>query len=129
MAQALHGFRVVDDAVPLPLTEQRGDPDRGRRIVIDRAVGNCLICHQAPEPTERFQGDLAPTLAGVGGRLSVGQLRLRVIDQTLLNPQSIMPPYYRVAGLTRVDVRHVGKPVLTAEEVEDVVAYLATLKE
>lgn len=125
----LAAFEVVGDAIARPLAPGTGDVSRGRRIVIDREVGNCLICHHVPEQSERFQGDLGPDLAGVGNRLSAAQLRLRVVDQTRLNPASIMPAYYRIDGLARVAERYAGKPVLTAEQVEDVVAYLASLKE
>ena len=122
-------LRVEADAVPASLTGMAGDAARGRRIVLDRETGNCLICHRAPEPDERFQGDIAPTLAGVGRRLTTGQIRLRLIDQSRLNPATIMPPYYRVDGLRHVAARFSGKPVLSAAEIEDVVAYLATLKD
>jgi L-cysteine S-thiosulfotransferase len=128
-AEQLVPFAVVADAVPLPLGGQIGDPDRGERLVRDRERGNCLICHSIPVAAERFQGDLAPPLAGVGGRLTPGQLRLRLIDQTRLNPATIMPAYYRIDGLTRVATRFQGKPALTAAEIEDVIAWLATLKE
>jgi L-cysteine S-thiosulfotransferase len=122
-------FTVVGDAIPEPLAGKRGDPARGRRIVLDRELGNCLICHQVPEAGEPFQGDLGPNLAGVGGRLSPGQIRLRLVDQSRLNPATIMPPYHRIDGLNWVAARYRGRPVLSAEEIEDVVAYLATLKE
>lgn len=126
---AVATYAVVGDAVPAPLDGRVGDPARGRRIVLDRETGNCLICHKAPAPAERFQGDLGPDLAGVGGRLTVGQLRLRVVDQRRLNPASVMPPYHRIDGTARVGQRWRGKPALDAQAVEDVVAWLATLKE
>lgn len=118
---------VVGDAIPSPLTPAAGDAARGKTIVLDRANGNCLICHRLPVPGELFQGEIGPDLGGVGQRLSAGQLRLRLVDQTRINPATVMPPYYRVAGLERVDPRYRGKPALKAEEIEDVVAYLATL--
>jgi len=122
-------FEIVGDAVPTPLTAAPGDPARGRGVVVDRRVGLCLLCHSGPFPEERLQGSLAPELAGVGSRLSVGQLRLRVVDASRINPNTIMPPYYRTDGLTRVAPSHTGKPILSAEQVEDVVAFLATLTE
>ena len=122
-------FRVDGDAVIAPLGGHRGDANRGERVVRDRERGNCLICHSVPVPAERFQGDLGPPLAGVGNRLSVGQLRLRLIDQTRINPDTIMPPYYRTDRLIRVAPRYQGNPALTAAEIEDVIAWLATLKE
>lgn len=120
-------YEIVGDAVPGSLTGTAGDPARGRRILVNRRVGLCLLCHSGPFPEERLQGSLAPDLAGVGSRLSAGQLRLRVIDASRVNPGTIMPPYYRTDGLTRVARAHAGKPILNAEEVEDVVAFLATL--
>ena len=95
----------------------------------NRSVGLCLLCHSGPIPEERFQGTLAPSLAGAGTRWSVAQLRLRIVDGSRLNPDTIMPPYYRTTGLTRVAKAFGGKTILTAEQIEDVVAYLAILKE
>ena len=120
-------FLVTGDAVVQPLTAMAGDVARGRRIVLDRETGNCLICHKVPEPAEPFQGDLGPDLGGIGKRLTAGQIRLRLIDESRLNPQTLMPPYHRVEGLSRVAAKYRGKPVLTAQEIEDVVAYLGTL--
>lgn len=74
-------------------------------------------------------GSLAPGLAGVGKRLSVGQLRLRIVDASRVNPNTIMPPYYRNEGLNRVAPAYAGKPTLSAEQIEDVVAFLASLTE
>jgi sulfur-oxidizing protein SoxX len=101
----------------------------GRGIVVDRRLGACLLCHTGPFPEERFQGTLAPDLSGAGSRWSAGQLRLRLVDATRLEPATIMPPYYRVDGLTRVGSPWFGRPILTAQEVEDVVAFLATLRD
>ena len=91
--------------------------------------GLCLLCHNGPFPEERMQGTLAPDLKGAGSRWSEGQLRLRIVDARRLNPNSIMPPYYRIDGLNRVAALLRGKPVLTAEQIEDVVAFLVTLRE
>jgi len=96
--------------------------------VANRQVGLCLLCHSGPFPEERFQGDLAPDLTGVGARLPEGQIRLRIVDSAKLNPQSIMPAYYRSEGLTRVAIAFRGKTILSAEQIEDVVAYLSTLR-
>jgi L-cysteine S-thiosulfotransferase len=120
---------VEGDAIPEPLAARPGDAARGRAIVANRGVGLCLLCHSGPIAEERFQGTLAPSLAGAGARWSVGQLRLRIADGARLNPDTIMPPYYRTTGLRRVAKAVEGKTILTAEQVEDVVAYLATLKE
>lgn len=104
-----------------------GDAARGRAIVANRQLGLCLLCHSAPIPEEQFQGNLAPDLAGVGDRYTAAQLRQRIADSSQLNPHSIMPSYFRTDGLTRVAPGHKGKPILTAQQIEDVVAYLQTL--
>lgn len=125
----LPGVAVAQqDSMP-SLTGKPGDPARGRAIVANRTVGLCLLCHSAPMPEERFQGNLAPSLAGAGSRGTPEQLRLRVADAARLNPDTIMPPYYRADGLTRVARTFQGKTILTAEQIEDVVAYLASLKD
>jgi sulfur-oxidizing protein SoxX len=128
-AQGEQHYAVVGDAIPRPLSATPGDATRGRAIVANRSVGLCLLCHSGPIAEERFQGDLAPSLAGAGARWSAGQLRLRIVDGARLNPDTIMPPYYRTTGLQRVARPFEGKTILTAEQIEDVVAYLATLKE
>lgn len=119
---------VEGDAVPALLTGASGDPARGRAIVTNRQLGLCLLCHSGPFPEERFQGDLAPDLTGVGSRLSAGQLRLRIVDSGRINAATIMPAYYKVDGLTRVAPAYRGKPALSAQQVEDVVAFLTTLR-
>jgi len=116
------------DSLP-SLTGKPGDPARGRAIVANRSVGLCLLCHSAPIPEERFQGNLAPSLAGAGSRATPGQLRLRLVDAARLNADTIMPPYYRLDRLERVARNFQGKTILSAEQIEDVVAYLASLKE
>ena len=127
-AEPLRPFVVVGDAIPQSLTGERGDPQRGRLVVMSRDFGNCLLCHRVPIPEERFQGNIGPDLSGVAARLSAGQIRLRIVDSSRLNPRTIMPPYYRVEGLQRVTAAYLGKPVLTAEQVEDAVAFLLTLR-
>ncbi len=122
-------YTVVGDAIPAPLTGRRGDPERGRAIVTSRQTGLCLLCHRGPFPEEKLQGTLAPDLAGAGRRWSEGQLRLRVVDSRRLHPDSIMPAYYRTAGLSRVGAAWRGRPVLDAQQVEDVVALLVTLRD
>jgi sulfur-oxidizing protein SoxX len=119
---------VVGDAIPGSLTGWPGDAARGRDIVFSRDRGNCAVCHVMPAPDERSHGDVGPSLRGVAGRLSEGQLRLRLVDGRRLNPRSIMPSYYRLEGLQRVAKAYAGKPVLTAEEIEDALAYLMTLR-
>ena len=123
------GVASGDDAMPQSLTGAKGDPGRGRAIVANRQVGLCLLCHSGPFPEERFQGNLAPDLKGAGSRSSEGQLRLRIVDSARINPATIMPAYHRTEGLARVAPAHRGKPVLSAEQIEDVVAFLMTLRD
>ena len=120
---------VAGDAIADPLTGAPGDAARGRAVVADRRVGLCLLCHSGPFPEERLQGNLAPSLAGAGSRWSTGQLRLRLVDGRRLNPGTIMPSYGRTDGLTRVATAWQGKPLLDAGQIEDVVAFLATLRD
>lgn len=120
--------QAAGDAIDTPLTAQPGDPARGRAIVANRQVGLCLLCHSGPVPEERFQGNLAPDLAGVGARLSQGQLRLRLVDSRQVNPASIMPAYFHDGGGLRVGTAWQGKTLLGAQQIEDVIAYLETLQ-
>ncbi len=120
-------FDAVGDAILRPLAADPGDPARGRSVVVNRDMGACTLCHAVPGET--LFGNIAPPLAGVGARLSAGQLRLRVADSTRVNPGTPMPAYYRTEGLTQVAAAYRGKAILSAQQVEDVVAYLATLKE
>jgi sulfur-oxidizing protein SoxX len=120
---------LVDAGLATPLDHKVGDATRGRTIVASRQTGLCLLCHSGPIPEERFQGNLAPDLAGAGARWSAAQLRLRLVDPRRLNPDSIMPAYGRTTGLTQVGRNWEGKPLLDAQQIEDVVAYLLTLKD
>ncbi len=126
--EELRPFMILGDGIPESLTGTPGDPAKGRAIVANRQLGLCLLCHTGPFPEERFQGTLSPSLAGAGSRWSIGQLRLRMVDAQRLNPDTIMPAYYRIGGLHRVARAVEGKTLLSAGQVEDVVAYLATLK-
>jgi sulfur-oxidizing protein SoxX len=128
LAAAFAAALAQADAMTAPLTDAPGNPARGRAIVADRQAGMCLLCHRAPVPEERFQGTIGPDLAGVGARLSAAQLRLRIVDMQRLHPQTVMPAYHRVEGLARVAPAYDGKPILDAQQVEDVVAFLATLR-
>jgi sulfur-oxidizing protein SoxX len=129
LACACHANAAADTFDhPLPGTTP-GDPARGRAIVANRQVGLCLLCHSAPIPEERFQGDLAPNLDGAGARWTVPQLRLRIADSSRINPNTIMPSYWRTEGLVRVAPAHQGRTILSAQQIEDVVAFLATLKD
>jgi sulfur-oxidizing protein SoxX len=119
---------AAEDTIDAPLA-QKGDAARGRAIVASRQVGLCVLCHSGPFPEDPMMGNLAPSLQGVGRRLSEGQLRLRIVDSSRVNPQTIMPSYYRTTGLERVALAYRGRPILDAQQVEDVVAFLATLRD
>lgn len=126
--QGLTPYKIIGDGIPDSLTGAPGDTAHGRALVLER-TNTCILCHSGPFPETRFQGDLAPDLSGSGGRWSAGQLRLRLVDASRLNPETIMPSYYRIDGLNRVGRNWSGKPILSAAEIEDIVAYLATLRD
>jgi sulfur-oxidizing protein SoxX len=117
----------ADESIPASLTGAKGDPVRGRAIVANRQVGLCLLCHSGPFPEERFQGELAPDLRNAA-RLSEGEIRQRIVDAAKVKPDTIMPAYYRSEGLNRVAPAYRGKTILSAQQIEDVVAYLMTLR-
>lgn len=121
-------YKVVDDGIPQALTTSPGDIARGRALVANRYQSMCLLCHQAPIAEEKFQGDISTNLAGAGARWSAAQLRLRIVDARRLNPQSVMPAYHQVEGLRRVAKASADKPIFDAQQVEDVVAYLVSLR-
>lgn len=125
---SLVSYRIENGAIEKPLANP-GDPKLGQSIVLDRTLSSCVLCHVVPDPERRPMGNIAPPLAGVGGRLSAGQIRLRLVDSTLVNPDSVMPPYYRVDGLHQVATAVRGRPILNAQQIEDMVAWLLTLKE
>lgn len=122
-------YTITAGEIRAPLSASAPDAERGRKILIGRD-SNCILCHAAPETGERFFGNLAPPLSGVGRRLTAAQMRARIVDPLFFNKESIMPAYYRLKdeGLNRVAETYRGKPVLNAEQIEDVIAYLLTLK-
>jgi L-cysteine S-thiosulfotransferase len=126
---ALRPHVIVGDAIPVSLSGAPGDSTRGKAIVASRQTGLCLLCHSAPLPEEKFQGTIGPDLKGAGSRNTEGQLRLRIVDSRAFNSETIMPAYYRLDGLERVAPAFRGKTVLTAEQIEDVVAFLMTLRD
>ena len=127
--EGLRPYTVVGDAIAESLTGAPGDPARGKAIVTSRQTGLCLLCNSAPLPEEKFQGTIGPDLKGSGSRYSEGELRMRLVDSRRLNPDTIMPSYYRLDGLERVAPAFRGKTVLSAEQIEDVVAFLKTLRD
>ena len=124
----LVGYRVENGQISTPLTGQPGDPARGKTAVLSRDGGNCFLCHTVPDAGETPLGNIGPPLAGVGNRVSAAQMRLRLVDSTLLNRESVMPAYYRIDGFNHVAPAYAGKPLLTAQQIEDVIAYLLTLR-
>jgi sulfur-oxidizing protein SoxX len=126
---AAAAFQVVGDAIEAPLTDVAGDPVRGRAVVAGRQVGTCVLCHAGPFPEERLPASIAPDLRGVADRLSAGQIRLRLVDPRVVNPATVMPAYFSQAGLVRVGRAWQGRTALTAQQIEDAVAFLMTLKE
>lgn len=126
------GGAAADDVISDPLTGRPGDPARGERLIVERPKSLCTLCHTGPFPNPHLHGTIAPDLTGVGGRLTEGQIRLRVADMKRLNPASIMPSYIRPAGddpERRVAAAWRGRSILEPGDIEDLVAYLVTLKE
>jgi len=128
LAAAPANNRPSDDRMDAPLTGQPGDPENGRRVVLDRALSACLLCHAGPFPAPHLQGTIGPNLDGVGNRLDAAQIRLRLVDPARANPDSVMPGYYVTEGRNRVGQPWRGKTILTAAQIEDVVAYLTGLR-
>ncbi len=126
-AQTRVPYKITGDGIAESLAGAPGDATRGRALALDRST-TCILCHSGPFETP-FQGDLAPSLAGTGSRWTAAQLRLRLVDASHFNPDTIMPSYYRVDGLARVGRNWTGKPILSADQIEDIVAYLATLRD
>ena len=128
-APALVRFEIKSNAIAASLTGKPGNPDEGKKVVVGRQLGNCLACHQITVLShEPFHGNTGPGLDGVASRMSEGEIRLRIVDATKANADTMMPPFYRADGLNRVLARFQGKTILTAEQVEDVVAFMMTLK-
>jgi L-cysteine S-thiosulfotransferase len=134
LGQAVVPFKVVVangvPTIPAPLAAKVGDAAEGEKVVIERTEGNCLSCHEISAlHTEPFHGEIGPSLDGVGGRWDAATLRMIVVNpKRVFGDETVMPAFYRVDGLKRVRPEFAGKPILTAQQVEDVVAYLATLK-
>ncbi len=128
-AEQVAAYKVVDGvSIPKALTDTPGDAKRGREVAINRRQGNCLACHKLPIPEQPFHGEVGPDLSEVGGTYNAGELRLRIVDPKSLNPATIMPAFYKTEGLNRVAKKFQGKTILTAQQVEDIIAYLVTLK-
>lgn len=120
---------IQDDAIPASLTGAFGHADRGEAIFVARDGGHCVLCHQVDGLSAEFQGNVGPDLTQVADRLTPAQIRLRIVDYQIVTPGAVMPSYYRRHDLYNVDEAHADKTILSAEQIEDLVAYLATLKE
>ena len=122
-------YTIVDGiAIKNSLTGKKGDPAAGRKVAAITNKGNCLACHELPIPEEQFHGKVGPNLTGVANRMTEGQIRMRVVNPKRTNPATIMPSFYKVDGLANVRKGFEGKPMLSGEEIEDLVAYLSSLK-
>jgi len=132
---------TLSKAIDRPLAGRRGVPERGLRWVVSPQRGHCIACHEIPslkeriepeEPVSRrrfgYHGTVGPSLEGVAGRYTEGELRLLIVDPSAALPAAIKPVYHRVEGLHGVDANCAGKPILSAAQVEDIVAFLKTLK-
>ena len=120
---------VNGSSIDHALTDVPGDAKKGRALAINRKKGNCLACHALPIPEQSFHGEVATSLYGVGNRLSAGELRMQIVNPKVTDPDTIMPAFYRTSGFNRVKKNFIGKSILKAQEVEDIIAYLLTLKE
>ena len=127
-AQAAENYKVVDGTIPASLTGKAGNTENGKKVVIHRQKGNCLACHVMPIPEQPFHGHVGPDLSDIGSRAKPAELRARIVDPKVINPHTIMPSFYRSTGLHGVAKNFKGKTMITAQEVEDIIAYLMTLK-
>lgn len=118
---------ITGDEIMAPLMGLQGDAARGEAVFAEREQGHCVLCHAVKGLDAEFQGNVGPALTGVGARLSEGQLRLRIADAQSLWPDTLMPSYYRTGGLNQVAPAYAGEPALTAQQIEDLVAYLGQL--
>lgn len=141
MVDGLVEFEIEDKiqskSITKPLTGKAGDPKRGEAIMINRKLGNCLACHHLSVFDEKAKtdpnkygdmGEVGPPLDGIAERYDEGQLRLLLVDAKQVYPDTIMPAFYKVEGLHRVLPEYEGKPILNAQEIEDVLSFLMTLK-
>lgn len=121
--------KITGDSIEQPLVAAPGDPVRGEDLFVDRDAGHCVLCHQMTGLDAEFQGDIGPDLSLVGARLSPGQLRLRIVDYQIVRPGTLMPSYYRIHDLHQVEESYSGAPILSARDIEDIVAYLERRKD
>jgi sulfur-oxidizing protein SoxX len=127
-AAGLVEYQINNDAIATSLTGKIGDPVNGKKLATNRKKGNCLACHSMPIPEQAFHGNIGPSLKGISNRYSEGELRLRIVNPKVLNSETIMPAFYKADGFNRVMKKFAGKTIISAQEVEDIVAYLMMLK-
>lgn len=129
--------KFVDGAVATSLSGKPGDPVEGEKIFTTKSMGNCIACHEVTALAKYpFPGDIGPSLDGVAGRWNEAELRGIVANAKMTYEGSVMPPFYKVSGFIRPGDHYTGKaapadlkPILSAQQIEDVVAFLETLKE
>ncbi len=122
-------YKVENHSILQPLNGLAGDPDRGRLLVRNKNKGNCLSCHQLPIPEDDFHGTIGPSLYTIADKFNAAQLRIRIADMKLINPFTIMPGYYKsTKKINRIAAQYAGKTILSAQQLEDIIAYLLTLK-
>ncbi|MCU7799343.1 MAG: sulfur oxidation c-type cytochrome SoxX [gamma proteobacterium symbiont of Lucinoma myriamae] len=122
-------YVIENKSIIAPLGGLTGAPGSGRALVRNQNKGNCLSCHQLPIPEDDFHGNIGPSLYTVGLRFNAAQLRIRMADMKLINPLTIMPGYYRSPdSINRIAPQYEGSTILSAQEIEDIVSYLMTLK-
>ncbi|MEO1205970.1 MAG: sulfur oxidation c-type cytochrome SoxX [Pseudomonadota bacterium] len=120
---------IKDGAIATSLTNAKGNPDAGKEAFIGRRLGNCLACHVNSDTSkEQFHGEVGPALDGVASRYSEAELRAIIVNsKAVFGEGTIMPAFYKASGYYRAADKFEGKSILSAEQVEDVVAYLMTL--
>ena len=129
LAEGVVKYKITDDAIKASLTGKAGDAAKGKKLAVNRKKGNCLACHVISDLKDQpFHGDVGPSLDGVADRYSEGEIRLRIVNPKTSNEDTIMPAFYRTKGLFRLIKKFKGKTVLSAQEVEDLVAYMMTMK-
>lgn len=121
-------YKVYKDTIPVSLTGIGGNAAKGKKVAVNTRKGNCLACHVMPVPEQPFHGAVGPDISDIGSRATPAELRMRIVDPKVLNPDTIMPAFYKSKGLHRVPKKFQGKTMLSAQEIEDIIAYLMTLK-
>ncbi len=117
-------YQVLDDGIPKPLTSQTADPKRGSTLFSMRGDAHCVLCHNHSGIDVQFPGNMGPDLSTVSQRLSEAQIRLRIVDYDYIKPGTTMPSYFRTQNLHQVEKGRIGETVLTALEIEDIIAFL-----